>query len=137
MKWLYGLDMDQPLLTDVLRRRLAFLEYLQVELKELDKHINEIAAQGRYKDGISSLRCLNGLGILTVLAPRCEVGHFRRFPTARLFMAYLVSVPSEHSSGNTIRRGSITKTSKGYLRRLLVESSLKFVSRVKYSWALR
>jgi len=136
MKWLYGLDMGQSLLTDVLRRRLDCLEYLQVELKELDKQINEIASQERYKDEISSLRCLNGVGTLTALALRCEVGDFRRFPTARSFMAFLGLVPSEHSSGNTIRRGSITKTGNSYLRRLLVESSWKFVSREKNSGAL-
>jgi len=68
MKWLYGLDMGQPLLTDVLRRRLDCLEYLQLEVKELDKQINEIAVQERYKDEISSLRCLNGVGTLTALA---------------------------------------------------------------------
>ncbi len=64
--------------------------------KELDKQINEIAVQERYKDEISSLRCLNGVGTLTALALRCEVGDFRRFSTARSFMAFLGLVPSEH-----------------------------------------
>jgi transposase len=137
MKWLYSLDMGQLLLTDVLRRRLDCLEYLQVELKELDKQITEIAAQERYKDEISSLRCLNGVGTLTALALRCDVGYFRRFSTARSFMAFLVLVPDEHSSGNTIRCGSTTKTGNSYFRRLLVESSWMFVSREKNSGALR
>ena len=52
-------------------------------------------------------------------------------------MAFLGWVPSEHSSGNTIRGGSITKTGNSYLRRFLVESSWKFVSREKNSEALR
>ena len=52
-------------------------------------------------------------------------------------MAFLGLVPSEHSSGNTIRGGSITKTGNSYLRRFLVESSWKFVSREKNSGALR
>ncbi|UCF97330.1 MAG: IS110 family transposase [Spirochaetaceae bacterium] len=128
--------MGQALLTDGLRRRLGCLEYLQVELKKLDRQINEIAAQERYRDEISSLRCLNGAGTLTALAVRCEVGDFGRFPTARSFMGFMGLVPSEHSSGNTIRRGSITKTGNSSLRRLLVESSWKFVSREKNSAAL-
>jgi transposase len=79
----------------------------------------------------------NGAGTLTALALRCEVGDFRRFPNTRSFLAFLGLVPSEHSSGNTIRCGSITKTGNSYLRRLLVESSWKFVSREKNSGALR
>ena len=38
-----------------------------------------------------------------------EVGDFRRFANPRQLMAYLRLVPSEHSSGSTIRRGGMTK----------------------------
>ena len=38
-------------------------------------------------------------------------------------MSYLGLVPSEHSSGQTRRQGSITKTGSGHGRRLLVEAS--------------
>ena len=38
-------------------------------------------------------------------------------------MAYLGLVPSEHSSGETIRRGGITKTGNGHARRVLVEGA--------------
>jgi len=43
---------------------------------------------------------------VTVVA---EVGDFRRFINPRQLMAYLGLVPSEHSSGGSIRRGGITK----------------------------
>ena len=38
-------------------------------------------------------------------------------------MAYLGLVPSEHSSGNTVRRGGITKTGNGHVRRVLIEAA--------------
>ena len=38
-------------------------------------------------------------------------------------MAYLGLVPSEHSSGKTVRRGSITKTGNGHVRRVLIEAA--------------
>ncbi len=37
-------------------------------------------------------------------------------------MAYLGLVPSEHSSGDRIRRGGITKTGNSHARRICVES---------------
>lgn len=38
-------------------------------------------------------------------------------------MGYLGLVPSEHSSGNSIHRGSITKTGNAHARRLLTEAA--------------
>jgi len=38
-------------------------------------------------------------------------------------MAYLGLVPSEHSSGGSVRRGGITKTGNSHVRRVLVESA--------------
>jgi len=38
-------------------------------------------------------------------------------------MSYAGLVPSEHSSGASIRRGSITKTGNAHLRRVIVEAA--------------
>jgi len=38
-------------------------------------------------------------------------------------MAYLGLVPSEHSSGSTIRRGGITKAGNALARRVLIEGA--------------
>jgi transposase len=38
-------------------------------------------------------------------------------------MAWLGVVPSEHSSGDKRRQGSITKTGNSYARKLLVEAA--------------
>ena len=52
-----------------------------------------------------------------------EVYDLRRFASARQFMAFLGLVPSEHSSGEKQRRGGITKTGNGHVRRILVEAA--------------
>jgi transposase len=41
-------------------------------------------------------------------------------------MAYLGLVPSEHSSGGSVRRGGITKTGNNEARRVLVEASWSY-----------
>ncbi|HWX29339.1 MAG TPA: IS110 family transposase [Steroidobacteraceae bacterium] len=48
---------------------------------------------------------------------------FRRFANPRQLMAYLGLVPSEHSSGSTIRRGGITKAGNALARRALIEGA--------------
>jgi hypothetical protein len=52
-----------------------------------------------------------------------EVGDFRRFANARQPMAYLGLVPSEHSSGASIRRGGITQAGNVLARRVLIEGA--------------
>ena len=52
-----------------------------------------------------------------------EVGDFRRFTNARQLMAYLGLVPSEHSSGSTVRRAGITKAGNALARRVLIEGA--------------
>ena len=41
-------------------------------------------------------------------------------------MAYLGLVPSEHSTGDSVKRGGITKAGNGRARRILVESSWSY-----------
>jgi transposase len=42
-------------------------------------------------------------------------------------MGYLGLVPSEHSSGGTIRRGGITKTGNREARRMLIEAAWSYL----------
>jgi transposase len=44
-------------------------------------------------------------------------------PNPSELMSYLGLVPSEHSSGQKTKRGSITKTGNGHVRRVLVEAA--------------
>jgi len=52
-----------------------------------------------------------------------EVGDWRRFPAARTFMGFTGLVPSEYSTGQTVRRGHITKAGNAHLRTQLIESA--------------
>jgi transposase len=51
-------------------------------------------------------------------------------------MSYVGLVPSEHSSGDQRRLGSITKTGSGHARRLLVEAAWHYRRRPAISRAL-
>lgn len=57
------------------------------------------------------------------------VGDISRFDSPSQLMAYLGLVPSEHSSGDRVRRGGITKTGNGEARRMLVEAAWSYVTR--------
>jgi len=57
------------------------------------------------------IRCGNGLQIV------------RRFTHPRELMSYLGLTPSEHTSMDRVRRGSITKTGNTHVGRILVETA--------------
>ena len=68
-----------------------------------------------------------------------ELGDLSRFANPRQLMAYLGLVPSEHSSGASVRRGGITKAGNSAARRLLIEAAwcYRFPARVSRELLLR
>jgi transposase len=72
---------------------------------------------------IGALQALRGVAKISAVTIVSEVGQLSRFPTARQAMAYSGLIPSEHTSGEKVRRGGITKTGNTHLRRVLVEAA--------------
>ena len=99
------------------------IKSLEERVARMDKEIIETAESPRYKAPVSKLRAFKGIDYIIALSVICEIGDFRRFATAKAFMAYLGLVPSENSSGGKRNQGSITKAGNGHLRRLLVEGA--------------
>lgn len=73
-----------------------------------------------------ALMALRGVCLITAMSIVAEIGDLRRFQTARGFMKYLGLVPTEDTTGDAVRRGSITKAGNSHVRRLLVESSWSY-----------
>ena len=102
---------------------LHALDLIDARIEALERAIRETAEQQPWKQLVARLRCLRGVDTLTALALVSEIGDFSRFRTAEEFMAFVGLVPSEHSSGEKRRQGSITKVGNSHVRRLLVESA--------------
>ena len=69
---------------------------------------------------------LRGLKLVAAMTVMAELGDITRFDSPRQLMAYLGLVPSEYSSGKSTRRGGITKTGNGHVRRVLTESAWSY-----------
>lgn len=120
--WLRGLrlefEADQAILDD---HQLA-LEQIQGRLDALVLGLEAISGEAPYAQPVGWLRCFRGVDTLTAISIVAELHDWRRFASPRALMAYLGMVPSERSSGGQQRRGGITKTGNGHLRRLLIEA---------------
>jgi transposase len=102
---------------------LHTVDLVDARIEALERAIRETAEQGPWSQLIARLRCLRGIDTLSALALAAEIGDFDRFRTAEEFMAFVGLVPSERSSGEQRRQGSISKVGNSHVRRLLVESA--------------
>jgi len=102
---------------------LHTVDLVDARIEQLEHAIRETAEQEPWRALVARLRCLRGLDTLTALALVTEIGDFNRFKSAAELMAFVGLVPSEQSSGQKRRQGSITKVGNSHARRLLVESA--------------
>jgi transposase len=72
---------------------------------------------------IEALQSLRGIAKISAVSIMAEVGELSRFESARQLMGYSGAVSREHSSGERIRRGAISKTGNAHLRRIVVEAA--------------
>ncbi len=77
----------------------------------------------RWAPVVDALQALRGVSFVTAVGLVAEVGDIRRFDHPRQLMAFLGLVPSEYSSGPSVRRGGITKAGNPHARRLLAEAA--------------
>jgi len=126
--WLNTLEFQQPRDRQTLDMYLAQMQELEAKCAEAAAEVESIAAQDCYRQQTKKLTAFKGIKTLIALSFITDIGDFRRFTNARQFMAYLGLVPSERSSGNKRRQGSITKAGNSHLRRLLVEAAWHYRS---------
>jgi transposase len=60
---------------------------------------------------------------VTAMTIVSELYGFQRFQSPRGLMVFLGLVPSEHTTGYDPKRGGITKTGNGHVRRVLIEAA--------------
>jgi transposase len=115
---------------------LHTVDLVDARIEALERAIRETAEQAPWRWLVARLRCLRGIDTLTALALVSEIGDFSRFRSAEEFMAFVGLVPSEYSSGEKHRQGSITKVGNSHLRRLLVEAAWHARRRPKVGYEL-
>jgi transposase len=126
LQWLSTQEFGESAADATYRHLLAAHAVRASQLDSLDAEIAAAAARDPLALPVARLRCFRGLDTLSAATIVAETCDFRRFPTAASFMAFTGLVPSEHSSGASMRHGSITKTGNRHIRRVLVEAAWSY-----------
>jgi len=122
---------DQPALEATLEDYLNEVKHVAERIIKLEKAIDEAVQQAppEIRAVIEALQALRGVAQTTAATIVSELGSLSRFESPRQLMGYSGLVAREHSSGNRIQRGSITKTGNAHLRRVLVEAAWAYQHR--------
>jgi transposase len=122
-RWLAAQTFAQPARQAAFDDYLHALDLVDARIQALEREIAAVAAEPAFAPLVGRLRCLRGVDTLTALGLVAEIGDFGRFATAEEFMSFVGLVPSERSSGERRRQGSITKSGNAHVRRLLIEAA--------------
>jgi transposase len=136
-QWVDGQEFAEPALQDALDAYRGALEAREAELRAAEARLSAWGGRDPLARAVARLGAYRGIAELTALTLAAEVVDWHRFPSARAFMGYCGLVPSEYSSGDRTRRGSITKAGPEAVRTALVESAQAYRHRPAIGVTLR
>ena len=100
----------------------ALRVHRQLELSPL-RQIRALSRQERYKDKVSWLRSIKGVGLLTAMVFLTEIGPIDRFKDLDHLIAYTGLIPGSHSSADKERGSFIIKRGNKKLRTAIILSA--------------
>jgi transposase len=128
MAWVRQLRFEQPAQESTRLDYLHEVEHMAERVVRLEKAITEAVklASPELQEVVRDLQALRGIAQISAVTIAAELGNITRFESARQLMGYSGAVPSEDSSGQRLKRGSITKTGNAHLRRIVVEAAWSY-----------
>jgi len=135
-QWLATVALEWPAAQATMLDARGAIDALAHRRDGLEREIVAMLPSSPWTVQVARLRCLRGIDTLSAVGLCAEIGDFERFARAEQLMSYVGLVPSESTTGQQRRLGSITKTGSGHARRLLVEASWHYRSRPSIGRAL-
>ena len=127
--WLVKVTLPWPAAQATLLDCRGAIDALSHRRDALEREIVGMLPTSPWTMQVGRLRCLRGIDTLTAVGLCAEIGDFERFARAEQLMSYVGLVPSENTTGQQRRLGSITKTGSAHARRLLVEAAWHYRAR--------
>jgi len=121
IKWLKALEIPHHFSKLTLNRMIEHVEYLQGQILQLTRDLRVLVRTERYQGQAKLLMSVPGIGSLSALTLLTELGTIKRFKTFYHLNSFVGLCPTEFSSGESERKGSITPRHHSLLRSLMIE----------------
>src|SRR6266481_2749456 len=106
-RWLTGLRFEHAVHHIVLEDYIAAVEAAATRRDRLTAQIEAMLPDWTLAPVVAALQTMRGMALVNAASLIAELGDLSRFANPRQLMAYLGLVPSEHSSGSSVKRGGI------------------------------
>ena len=122
-RWLADLSFPAAAQHVALQEYRDAIDETERRIDRVTEQLRQLTPTWRWAPVVAAFQALRGVSFITAVGLVAELGDLTRFRHPRELMAYLWLVPSEYSSGPSVRRGGITKAGNPHVRRLLAESA--------------
>lgn len=133
MRYLRELVLPHPAMKAILEECLMAVNDAGNRIARCEAAMSDLLPTWRLKAAVDALMAFKGFQLVAAMITVSELGVLPRFDHPRQLMGYLGLVPSESTSSNKRRQGSITKCGNPHARWLLIESSQHYANPPKVS----
>src|SRR5882762_6340806 len=126
MNWLASQKLEYAEQRLVFEEMMLAVRQAQERLERLEQAIRVAVPDWSLAEVVTALMAMRGMDLISAATFLAEIGDLSRFQHPRELMGYLGLVPSEASTGDTIKRGPITKAGNRRARRMLVECAWSY-----------
>ena len=131
MKWLQTTQEVSEQTRWILDRQLAQLRYLAGEIRSVEKRLDALTADDPV---VQKLLSLAGVGPVTAVTLRAEIGRFDRFRNGKQMARFCGLSPRNASSGERQADAGLIKAGNPQLRAVLIELAHR-LARCDRRWA--
>lgn len=123
LKWIKNLCQLEPSIEATLGMIVEDIEFYRKRLLDTNKRIRNLANSDSYINMYTILTSAPGIGLITAMTMLAEIGNIGRFSSFTKFNAFVGLHPTEFSSGENVRKGSMTPRGHNTIRPLIVEAA--------------
>jgi transposase len=115
---------------ETLDASLYLIDYLESEIDAIER---ELRASGADHSYVPLLLTVPGIGWVLAFTIAAEIGDITRFPSAKQLVGYTGLCPRVRQSGDSDRRGPLSKQGPRYLRWAMLEATMHALRHPAYS----
>jgi transposase len=136
-RWLAEQKFEHPAQQIVFQDAIDVIEDGVARLRRLEEQLLALAPSWSMAPVVAAYQAMRGVSFIVAVTFVAEIGDVRRFDNPRQLMAFLGLIPSERSTGETVRRGGLTLAGNRRARRVLVEGAWTYRYPARVSETLR
>jgi len=136
-RWLAGQKFESPAQQIVFQDAIDAIEVAATRRRRLEEQLIAMVPSWSMAPLVAAYQAMRGVSFVVAVTFVAEIGDLRRFEKARQLMAFIGLVPSEHSTGDTVRRGGLTLSGNRRARRVLIEAAWSYRYPARVSVALQ